>query len=164
MATPAAKTCTKCGAEKALEEFQPNPNGRFGRKSTCRECNRAATRKWKQENPQKRLEQKRRSWDRHKDRLNEVRRAPEKRERANALRREAYHDGRRQFSAPDPVKRYARFQVWKAVQEGDLVREPCVTCGALNSQGHHEDYSKPLDIVWLCAKCHSALHREGVAA
>ena len=35
-------------------------------------------------------------------------------------------------------------------------------CGAANAQGHHEDYAKPLDVTWLCARCHSAVHRGAV--
>lgn len=34
------KTCTKCGAEKVLEEFTPSRGGRFGRHSRCKACAR----------------------------------------------------------------------------------------------------------------------------
>jgi ribosomal protein S27AE len=163
MAAPAAKTCTKCGLEKLLDAFQPNPNGRYGRKSTCRECNLKATREWRQTNRDKVRAQKRRFWTRHKDRLNEVRRDPAQREHQNALRREAYRqDPRRVLSQVDPVKRYARFRVWQAVNSGQLVRGDCVFCGASNAQAHHEDYSKPLEVTWMCPRCHSAYHREAV--
>lgn len=45
-----------------------------------------------------------------------------------------------------------------AVRWGKIKRQPCEVCGVLKSQGHHEDYSKPLDVVWLCAKHHAEVH------
>lgn len=58
--------------------------------------------------------------------------------------------------------------VGKAVRAGTIVRpECCSSCGeARPVVAHHEDYDKPLDIVWLCRSCHrrrhSELRREGV--
>lgn len=31
-------------------------------------------------------------------------------------------------------------------------------CGRLNTEAHHPDYDAPLDVVWLCARCHRAVH------
>lgn len=59
-----------------------------------------------------------------------------------------------------PEKVAARESVRLAVQSGRLTKEPCVKCGAPKTHGHHEDYSKPLDVVWLCKDCHAARHRE----
>ncbi len=46
----------------------------------------------------------------------------------------------------------------EAIKDGSLVRPAaCSRCGAKPSQsihGHHRDYSRPLDVVWLCSKCH----------
>jgi hypothetical protein len=31
----------------------------------------------------------------------------------------------------------------------------CTRCGLIcNPEGHHEDYSKPLEVLWLCRPCH----------
>ena len=41
---------------------------------------------------------------------------------------------------------------------GHLVAKPCEKCGSADSQKHHPDYSKPLDVIWLCRPCHVAVH------
>ncbi len=45
------------------------------------------------------------------------------------------------------------------LRRGLIERGPCVDCGDEDAQMHHEDYSKPLDIIWLCRSCHLELHR-----
>lgn len=45
-------------------------------------------------------------------------------------------------------------------RRGLLLRQPCLNCGDLNSQKHHEDYDKPLDVTWLCRRCHLAEHEK----
>lgn len=49
-------------------------------------------------------------------------------------------------------------QVHKALVVGTLIREACRDCGAEKVQAHHPDYSKPLDVIWLCRRCHVAEH------
>lgn len=49
----------------------------------------------------------------------------------------------------------------KAIRQGRLVRQPCIICGDPESDGHHEDYSKPLEVIWLCRGHHIRLHRNG---
>lgn len=45
-----------------------------------------------------------------------------------------------------------------AQQHGFLVAEPCQRCGKDNAEKHHEDYEKPLEVVWLCRRCHAHVH------
>lgn len=50
--------------------------------------------------------------------------------------------------------------VANALKKGLLIRpELCLRCNDnLFIEGHHEDYDKPLDVLWLCRDCHSLLH------
>lgn len=45
-----------------------------------------------------------------------------------------------------------------AVRRGELKRHPCEECGNQKSHGHHDDYGKPLEVRWLCAKHHRWEH------
>lgn len=56
-----------------------------------------------------------------------------------------------------------------ALRKGILEKpEHCSNCGNAYTfqngrnaiQGHHYDYNKPLDVIWLCQKCHYQWHRE----
>lgn len=53
-------------------------------------------------------------------------------------------------------KKRAMDKVRRAVQSGKLVKpEACCDCGQPRPlEAHHADYSKPLDVTWLCFRCH----------
>jgi len=57
-----------------------------------------------------------------------------------------------------PEKVACRIETRKAISGGVLVKTPCKVCGVLKVDAHHPDYSKPLEVVWLCRKHHSELH------
>ena len=63
--------------------------------------------------------------------------------------------------AENRLKRKAHQAVAYAVQTGRLVRQPCERCGIKeNVVAHHEDYNKPLDVLWLCKYHHKERHME----
>jgi ribosomal protein S27AE len=43
---------------------------------------------------------------------------------------------------------------------GKIIRQPCENCGDLFAEKHHDDYSKPLEVRWLCRPCHLVFHKE----
>lgn len=43
-------------------------------------------------------------------------------------------------------------------RRGKIVQLPCADCGLASAEMHHEDYDKPLEIVWLCRSCHLKRH------
>lgn len=58
---------------------------------------------------------------------------------------------------PDRVK--ARRALNNAVASGKVRRKPCEVCRSPKTHGHHEDYSKPLKVRWLCRRHHCQLHK-----
>jgi len=58
------------------------------------------------------------------------------------------------------IKRLAHWTIENHLRNGRLKRMPCVICNNVKAQAHHEDYSKPLEVVWLCSKHHGERHYE----
>ena len=133
------KRCTSCGEEKPLEDFRRERLGKYGRQARCRECKAAAQR------------------ERHAERGGHT----EKKRKWEAENRERLKASKARYSARNPGKRDAKRLVWNALRRGDLVRpNSCSECGlACTPQAHHEDYSKPLVVTWLCVDCHKKRHR-----
>ena len=49
--------------------------------------------------------------------------------------------------------------IYQAIKKGRIKRGSCEICGKTKSvQGHHRDYSKPLEVNWLCISHHKRLH------
>jgi len=57
-------------------------------------------------------------------------------------------------------KKYTHSCVSYALKSGKLIRQPCEVCNEPRVQAHHDDYSKPLDVKWLCVKHHAERHVE----
>lgn len=52
-------------------------------------------------------------------------------------------------------------KVQTAIRKGLLIRQPCERCGSTERiHAHHDDYSKPLDVMWLCPLHHRQRHKE----
>jgi hypothetical protein len=63
------------------------------------------------------------------------------------------------------LRKRARSLMTKAIKEGKLIRGPCEVCGTTEDiHGHHDDYSKPLEVRWLCASHHGKEHYKAIAA
>lgn len=63
------------------------------------------------------------------------------------------------FRKKYPEKAKAHDIVKKAKRRGILTPKDCEKCGEKNNiQAHHEDYSKPLIVIWLCVPCHHKVH------
>lgn len=136
-----SKTCFKCNTVKPLDAFYKHSRMADGYVNKCKECNKLDVR----DNRSKKLDYYR-EYDRARAK------APE-RVKAAAEISKAWRDAdRRRLQCHNAVAR--------AVRNGELVRQPCVRCGDVKSLAHHEDYDKPLDVVWLCQPCHKQRHKE----
>lgn len=59
----------------------------------------------------------------------------------------------------NPAGWTAHKHVANAKRRGELVPEPCEICGA-RAEAHHPDYSKPLEVRWLCRRHHVRWHAD----
>lgn len=59
-------------------------------------------------------------------------------------------------------KSQARAAVSSAIRSGRLLPQPCEVCG-LKAEAHHSDYSRPLDVRWLCPSHHGVEHWKPVS-
>jgi hypothetical protein len=64
----------------------------------------------------------------------------------------------------DPLKLYAHRMIERYVHSGKIVKPSvCSTCGNLPKRflhGHHDDYTKPLVVRFICELCHGKEHRK----
>lgn len=62
----------------------------------------------------------------------------------------------------EKVRYRARKQLARAVSFGRIDRpDRCSQCARVGPvEGHHPDYTKALEVEWLCPSCHRQLHRE----
>lgn len=67
---------------------------------------------------------------------------------------------KRNYNAPELIAVQA---LNHAIRKGVVVRpKVCERCGKTHAKinGHHSDYSKPLEVIWVCPQCHADIHRE----
>lgn len=75
----------------------------------------------------------------------------------NGISKNNYHYKKLQEKRyPDHIK--ARELVKRAIKSGKLIKGTCIICGCKDVVAHHTDYSKPLDVIWMCRKHHRELH------
>lgn len=76
----------------------------------------------------------------------------------NGISKNNYHYKKLQIERyPEKVK--ARDIVKKALMSGKLIKQPCEFCDSEESEAHHDDYSKPLEVRWMCDKHHKEYHK-----
>lgn len=143
------KTCRQCETEQ--REFYRASSGGF--MAICKACHRANVRANRAANVDKH-----RAKDRERANLpnrvaarEQYARTPEGRARGNLAKR--------RYSERNPVKRTAHVAVGNALRGGKLTAKPCEVCGDASAQAHHDDYSKPLDVRWLCTTHHAEWHK-----
>ena len=123
--------CRTCSQQKEKSEFYTN-------RLTCKECVRLAVKQRARSNPDVQR------YDRERAKL------PHRRAKAREITRK--------WREENPLAYQAQSAVSNAIRDGRLKRLACEFCGRDDVHAHHKDYSKPLDVIWLCPKCHHRLH------
>ena len=144
------RPCRKCRLP-----FEPSKNQEVKRDYICVPCRREYDAAWREKRRASGLPSSGSdSWDPKKKSAWQERyyKDPENRKRRAKFMKKYREDPAHRF------KHIARWALHHALDSGKVRRMPCASCGNHESQGHHTDYSKPLVVVWLCAKCHRKEH------
>jgi hypothetical protein len=130
--------CRKCGSTR---RYKPRPGRKLG---ACIDCANTSSKRWKERNP-----------DRNKELQRQWRKKnPEKSAEIMCRWRDNH-----------PNKLNAHIAVNAAVRKGELPPATdcvCADCGCQATEYHHEDYSKPLEVIPLCREHHVARHSTNV--
>lgn len=147
MKETAGKVCPRCGGAPHVTAAKI-ARGAY----TCLACQRAEQKAYREAHRAERIASGKAWRAAHPDLV-----------RAAKMRRLAKEKAARAAGEPlyvqDPAKKAARWAVKNAIRRGRMQPQPCARCGSPDSQAHHDDYSKPLDVLWFCPLHHSELHR-----
>ena len=146
--------CKVCGATDETAEFYS------GVRTRCKEChkrrvkeNRHAKADYYREYDAKRFKEDPKVRLRHK------------RYQSTEAGKASVSKSREKWLSENPEKRAAHVIFGNALRGGKVSKpDICTSCGkkatGRKMQAHHHDYTKPLDVIWLCSMCHSKEHRK----
>lgn len=146
--------CKWCETHKAESEFYKSDIRQRGY-GKCKDCVRESVQKNRKDNIEYYQEFER-------SRANLPHRVKARYEYARTeAGKEAGVRGNKKYRKRNPSIHQAHILVNKAIRNGELLKPQfCSKCNSDgNIHGHHCDYNKPLDVMWLCETCHADWHR-----
>lgn len=147
------KRCCTCKQYKPISEFYRDRSKSDGYQALCKDCCRAYSRTEARKASQKKYDQSAKG-----------RRARQKYTKSPKGREAQCNRAARQ-GKDHPKQIKAKNFLNRAVQSGQIHRpQECVICGkrAKLHGHHHKGYAEEnyLNVLWLCPKCHTQVHRE----
>jgi len=137
------KICFKCNKIKSLNDFYIHSKMKDGHLGKCKECaKKDAHELWIKD-----LEQNR---EKERDRFQR-----RKKNEKNFYKKRNEYD--KKWRTPDKTK------ASNEVQRKLINPRICSLCGSIRSiEGHHMDYSKPLEVIWCCSVCHHKFRKQSI--
>lgn len=144
------KECKTCKTMKLEEDYYKSSSG-FD--STCKECRKervSANRKEKLEYYQEYDRKRANNPDRVQARLDYLETEAGKESKRKTIQK---------YLESNPKKRSVHILTGNAIRDGMLTKDVCCICSTdVNIVAHHNDYDKPLEVTWVCAKHHTEWH------
>ncbi len=176
------KTCKKCQESKNEDDFYRNHDeckkcwNKYCSERRVKikeedpnflEKRRAYLREWREKNKEKNDSYWKKSLQQEKDTNYAQRKTTEGRKKSNEAVKKWRLKNAERFKETEKVRRLrdvykerARRNLYKAVTRGKILRpNECSKClKQCKPEAHHTDYSKPLEVTWLCNICHRHMH------
>ncbi len=181
------RVCYKCKNEKDESEFHKDKSQCGGLSYECKKCKSEFRKIKRMENPEHYRAMQVRNLARNLKAIREsqAKHLEKNRDKILERRRKHYELNREEITQKENARRksdkfreYSRNyhrklrsenkdlvaawnKVSRAIRMGKIIAgTKCEKCGSVKKiEGHHADYSKPLDLQWLCKKCHVWIHK-----
>lgn len=148
------KLCRSCNTEKEDKLFHARKASKDGLSAKCRACQSEYDKA--RANDPKRVKA-RADYAKTPEGIEATKRAKDKWAQLNKGK---IYESIKAYRKKNPKKYKAHGKVAYEVKMGNLIPEPCEICFSTHDlHAHHDDYDKPLNIRWLCSKCHNDWHR-----
>ncbi len=158
-------TCNRCKEEKAFKDFYKNTFTKTGKSTHCKECIKEKMRVYYGANKEASCATKNAWYAKNKESARKKIYAwkaqnPKYMVHWHAQNREKHAKNVKAWRARHPHYVECHKEYNLAIRSGMLIKpENCMLCNKEGKvEGHHHNYSKPLDVVWVCTKCHRDIH------
>jgi hypothetical protein len=132
------KNCSKCKKELSLNNFYKDRSRKNGLDFKCKKCRRIADRNKRLKNLELYRLKDKENYKKYRDKIRKR---------------------KKEWYKKNKYKNIAHNEVRKALRKGLIKRKnKCERCDRETAEAHHEDYSKPLEVIWLCHYCHKNIH------
>lgn len=150
------KKCSECGTTKPFSEYYQHPQMGDGYLSQCKECVKSRVKKRYYAEPGKI-----KAYEQSRANLPHRIKARQDYAKTDACKA-SIKKSRKKWLADNQDKRAAHIILGNAVRDNRIEKPAnCSKCdGVGRIHGHHEDYTKPLDVVWVCQRCHKEIHKD----
>ena len=150
------KVCRECNIEKPLFDFYTHARMKDGHLNKCKVCVKSRVHKYTEVNSEKRKQWVRNYISSEKGKEKSAQYFST--EHGKAVKKRSSENYRKRY----PLKIKANHLVAYALECGNLMKPSvCSECKSESKlEGHHDDYTKPLVIRWLCISCHKSWHRK----
>ena len=149
------KKCKECNTEKELTDFYKHSKMADGHLNKCIECVKSRISKHRNENLEKiKQYDKKRAMLPHRVK---ARKEYIQTDKGKEARKRSIIKYKKKY----PMAYAAHVIFGNAIRDGKIKKENnCSICGSdLIVEAHHDDYTKPLNVRWLCNKCHRDWHK-----
>ena len=173
------RICRRCKIEKDDSDFGKLKCSKDGINPRCKKCCCESVKKskpslaaiekkkkyvaeWQKQNREKRLQQSRDWYERNLDKARKMSLEATKKYYSTENGKRKRREKADKWAKENPDKYLTQRRFKDAIRYGKIIRpNNCENCGVeCIPHGHHEDYSKPYDVKWLCEICHVYIHHK----